>query len=342
METQPKAVDSREYGAARATAGVLLRDDRVILRMHGRDPLRMIQGLVTNDVAGAPADQSVYATMLTPKGRMIGDMRVLRDDADILLETDAGALEAIAANLKKFVPPLFARFEDVSAARAVVGVYGPQSAAILTAALGEAAVPAGVAEGGTVARTFGDREIVAIRTLYTGDEGFDVIVPRDAAEALVEALVAVGATPISFATLDVLRIEAGSPRWGAELTDEVIPIEAGLLESAISQSKGCYTGQEVIVRILHRGHVNRHLRGLVLADSPVPAAGVELLSDEGRKVGRITSACASPRFGRTIALGYVRREIETGALVRLDTPGQTGAVVAALPFADAEAAGATP
>jgi folate-binding protein YgfZ len=301
--------------------------------MHGRDPIRMIQGLVSNDVAGAPPDRAVYATMLTPKGRLIGDMRVLREGADILLEADSGALEGIAANLRKFIPPLFARSEDVSAVRALVGVYGPQSATILTAALGEAVVPAGLAEGGTVTRAFADHEIVAIRTLYTADEGFDVIVPREAAGGLVDALTAVGATPISPATLDVLRIEAGSPRWGAELTEDVIPIEAGLLESAISQKKGCYTGQEVIVRILHRGHVNRHLRGLLFDEGPPPETGTELLSGDGKKVGRITSACVSPRLGRTIGLGYVRREIEPGAIVHLDTPEHTAATVTSLPFA---------
>jgi folate-binding protein YgfZ len=135
------------------------------------------------------------------------------------------------------------------------------------------------------------------------------------------------------AVLEVLRIEAGRPRWGAELGEDVIPIEAGLLDRAISTTKGCYTGQEVIIRILHRGHVNRHLRGLILGES-VPDPGTELFrAGEPKTVGRITSACLSPRFGRALALGYVRREIEPGHVLRTGSPDGEPAEVCALPFA---------
>ena len=123
------------------------------------------------------------------------------------------------------------------------------------------------------------------------------------------------------------------PRWGAELSEDTIPLEAGLGERAISTTKGCYTGQEVIIRILHRGHVNWHLRGLLLGDAPVPAHHSTLTRPDVEKpVARITSACVSPRFDQTIALGYVRREVEPPAgLVFVDT--KAPAHVVALPFA---------
>src|SRR5690606_187224 len=298
----------REYAAARSGAVVVDRADRAVVRMYGRDPVRMIQGLVSNDVAGAAPGQGVYAAMLTAKGKMLADLRVLRRaQGDVLLELDASALAGALDHLRRFVPPLFARFEDASAAVGVVGVYGPTARQVVGAALG-AALPDGMAEdafvaaalpgaagGGAEAGTAAGPEALVVRTLYAGVDGYDVVVPRDRLAAVGRALVEAGARPAGHGTLETLRIEAGRPRWGAELDENVIPLEAGLLERAISQTKGCYTGQEVIVRILHRGHVNWHLRGLLLGDAPTPARGAVLMrAGETKPVARVASACASP------------------------------------------------
>ena len=260
-----------------------LRPDRRVIRMFGRDPLKMIQGLATNDIAGAPENTSVYTTFLTPKGKMVGDARVLRrPGGDIWIEADADAAENIAANLRKFVPPLFGKFEftDYSVVH------------------GDAEAPLAVLENPFQA---GRRDYI------------------------VEPAAAMNADA---ADLELARIEAGEPKWGAELTEDVIPLEAGLRDVAISQNKGCYTGQEVIIRILHRGHVNRHLRGLLTHSTDVPAAGTELLR-EGKVVGKVTSAIYSPRFGQAIALGYVRREVEPGSSIKMNDRDVT---VVELPF----------
>ena len=274
------------------------RTDRAVTRMFGRDPVRMIQGLVTNDVAGAAVDTPVYAALLTPKGKMIGDARIVRRaNNDIWIEADVAALENIEANLKKTVPPLFARAERVADAR-VIGIYG-----------------AGAEEVDI------DHEL-ALATSYAGLPGVDYIVRGDAALPELPRMAP--------EELETLRIEAGSPRWGAELTEEVIPLEAGLRDSAISQSKGCYTGQEVIIRILHRGHVNRHLRGLLLGDADVPAVGSEVVRAADQKVvGRITSATYSDSLHQAIALAYIRREVEPGATVQV---AARDAEVVELPF----------
>jgi folate-binding protein YgfZ len=142
---------------------------------------------------------------------------------------------------------------------------------------------------------------------------------------------------VGFDALETLRIEAGRPRYGAELTEEVIPTEAfeesGLMERAVSFTKGCYTGQEVIIRIAHRGHVNRHLRGLLLGDA-APEPGTRLFSPEsGKDVGWITSVTHSPLLGQAIALGFVRREMEPGATVRAGLADGAVATVVKLPFA---------
>lgn len=313
------------YVAATRDAGVLRRPDRVVVRMHGRDPLGMVQGLITNDLAGAPEGRAVYAALLTPKGRMIADLRALTWGDDVLLEVDRGALDGLTATLKKMVPPLFARFE-VTEQWQVMSLVGPRSREVAVAVAGDA--PAEDAqEEAFVASEDG---ALVLRTY----NGYDVIAGAERIDGWFEAAVAGGARAIDAATLEVVRIEAGRPRWGAELTEAVIPLEAGLRERAISETKGCYTGQEVIIRILHRGHVNRHLRGLKLGELAPPEQGTELFrAEDGRAMGLVTSACVSPAFGETIGLGYVRREIEPPGPVRLGAPDGPEIEVVALPFA---------
>lgn len=322
-----------EYAAVRESAGVADRADRALIRLYGRDPVRMIQGLVTNDVARAPAGQGVYAALLTPKGKMIADLRVFRRaDGGVLLALDAGALEGTLAHLRKFVPPLFARIEELDDALGVLGVYGPRARQIIAQVFGDD-LPEGMAEDAFVMLERAGAEALVARTGDYGEDGYDLTAPRAALAPLWRALVDEGARPVGFAALDVLRIETGRPRWGAELDESVLPIEAGLRERAISQTKGCYTGQEVITRILHRGHVNRHLRGLLLGDAPVPTRDTELYrAGDEKPVGRITSACESPLYGQTIALGYVRREVEPPSALRLGGPAGPEVEVVELPI----------
>lgn len=318
-----------EYAAAREAAAVVLRPDRRFLRVHGRDPVRMVQGLVSNDVAAASAERAVYATVLTPKGRMVADVRILRRGEELLLETDAGAVEDLAAHLRKFVPPLFARFEDAGGLWSALTVLGPVSQAVVEQVAG-AGVPAADQPDAVRTVKHGDNDVVVVTTSHAGVPGFDVLSAPAAQPGLLSALEAAGARRIGAATLDVLRIEAGTPVWGAELDADRIPLEAGLRQRAISETKGCYTGQEVIIRILHRGHVNWHLRGLLLGDVPTPARGTELVNDAGKVVARVTSAAWSPQQRQAIALAYVRREVEPGGTVRLRDGA--AATVVDLPF----------
>lgn len=301
-----------EYEAARSGAIVVDRVDRVVLRVSGRDPVRMLHGLLTNDLAGAPEGAAVYGVFLTPKGRMVAEGRVVRRGGAVLVETAAAAEAALREHFRKYLPPLFARVEEESGL-AVLGVYGPGAAAALGDVVG--------AEPGAI--------LLPPLELPEGDGG-DLVLPAEAAKGVWERLLAAGVRPAGHGTLEALRIEAGRPRWGAELDDTVIPLEAGLKERAISTTKGCYTGQEVIIRILHRGHVNRGLRGLLLGDAPDPGRGAVLtLPGQEKPVGTVTSACASPAMGQTIALGYVRREVPVGATLLVE--GREARVVE-LPF----------
>ena len=327
-----------EYRAAREAAGMASRDDRARFRMHGKDPVKMLQGLITNDLAKSPAGQGVYAAMLTPKGRTITDLRAFRRElptgVELLIDVPREALEGTREHFRKFVPPMFARWAEVSDAVRAIGVYGPRAGAIVGAVLG-IDPPAG--EDAHLEAEHGGGSILVTRTGYVGVEGFDLFVPADAAPALWTALAEAGARPIGLGAVETLRIEAGRPRYGADLTEEIIPTEAyeeaGLMERAISFGKGCYTGQEVIVRIAHRGHVNKHLRGLLLGDAPAPAPGTRLINPAtGKEAGWLTSVAFSPLLGQTAALGYVRRDVEPGGAVRVGDAEGAEARVVRLPF----------
>ena len=326
-----------EYRAVRESVGISVRDDRARFRLWGKDPARMMHGLITNDLLKAEPGRGVYAAMLTAKGRMIADVRVFRRaDGEVLVSVAREALEGTREHLKKMVPPLFARWADATEPVAEIGVYGPRSRELLAGVLGTE-LPA-LAEDAFVEPEYaGARLLVAATREAGGEEGFDVFLPAERAAELWTALRAADARPVGFGALETLRIEAGRPRYGRELTEETIPTEAyessGLMQRAISFHKGCYTGQEVIVRIAHRGHVNRHLRGLLLGDAPAPAARAPLVNPQtGKEVGWTTSAAFSPQLGQTVAMGYVRREMGPGAEVRVGAADGPAARVVGLPF----------
>jgi folate-binding protein YgfZ len=329
-----------EYRAVREGAGVAERADRGRVLLRGRDPVRMVHGLITNDLLGAAPDRAVYAAMLTARGRMIADLRAFRrpgeGGAEVLLDVAAEALEGTREHLKKFVPPMFARWHDATDEVAALGVYGPRARQVLSAALG-VEVPAMEEDATMEVEREGGRVLVAATREIGLEEGFDLFAPAADAAALWRTLAAAGGEPVGFGALETLRVEAGRPRYGADLSEDTIPTEAyegsGLMPRAVSFTKGCYTGQEVIVRIAHRGHVNRHLRGLLLGDAPAPAAGAPLLNPEtGKSAGVVTSVAHSPMLGQTVALGYVRREIAPGGEVAVGAEDGPRATVAALPF----------
>lgn len=338
--------------AVRRSVGVAGREDRARIRLHGKDPVRMIQGLITNDLAGAPPGRGVYAAVLTPKGRIIAELRAFRLTPDenpsateVLLDLPREALPGLREHLRKSVPPMFARWEEVTDRTAMLGAYGPRAAEVVGEVLGVDV--AGLEEDALREVRFGTDLVRIVGTREAGGEvGYDLFVAEETQSrlwpALLRATEARGGREVSATELETLRIEAGRPRYGAELSEEVIPTEAyesiGWMERAISFTKGCYTGQEVIVRIAHRGHVNRLLRGLLLPEDAVPGAPL-LHAETGKPAGRLTSVIRSPLMGEMIGLGYLRREIAPGATVRLGETGDATARVVALPFSPTDAAG---
>ena len=333
-------VSQEEYLALRERAGILERSDRGRLRLTGADRRSYLQGLLTNDIEALGAGTGCYAALLTAQGRMVSDMRVLETGEEILLDLPLTFTPRIADHLEQFIFSEDVVVEDVTAALFEIGVYGPQSASVVAAATagandsGASELPAAqLAEMAVFANVrwkFNGAPALVVSSDEIGVRGFDLFVDVSAGPKLVESLVAAGGAKVGAETAEICRVEAGRPVFGVDMDEDTIPLEAGITDRAISLTKGCYVGQEVIIRVLHRGHgrVARRLVGLKLESATLPSRGAVVTAGE-REIGRITSAVLSPAAG-SIALGYVHRDFtEPGKCV---TVGDTGGTVVATPF----------
>jgi folate-binding protein YgfZ len=303
------AVATPEYERLRADVGVVDRSDRGKLLLTGAEVAEFLQGQVTNDVEGLTPGAGCYALLLTHKGKIRADMRILRGEDWFLVDTEAAALGALIHTVRTYSIGRDVRLEDVSADRAIVSLIGPAARDRLDAAPPEAEHAFVTGEHG----------------LYVATHlGVDVISTGATAASLAAAL---GAEPASQETAECLRIEAGRPRHGIELDDSTIPQEAGLNERAVSFEKGCYVGQETVARLHYKGKPNRHLRGLRLER---PGQRGEPVTGADRTLGSLGSTCVSPVHG-PIALAILRREAVPGDAVSVGEDGARATVVD-LPF----------
>lgn len=285
-----------------------------LLEITGSERATWLQGMVTQDVVELPEGQGRYGLVLTIKGRILADFQVYAAPEALLLVIPRAQRDALVAHLDSRLI-----IEDVTLPAAsthrIVTLQGPQSGALL----GQPA--SHVAE-----ITVDGVRCWALARSHSGETGWDLAVPSDSENAIIAALVAKGAVLASPDALEAARLEAAIPRFGAELDDSVIALEA-LVRDAIHWSKGCYLGQEVIARMAHRGHTNRELRRLLLKNNHDVPAGAELFLELGGKaVGRVTSSAPSPRKGATLAFAMLRRKaFEPGT--RLLLADGTSAVV---------------
>lgn len=307
------------YEAVRKTSAWRDRSADGRLRVTGRDRVEWLQGLLTNDIAALVPGGGCYAAYLTPQGRMIADVRVLARPDSLLLDLPAAQRAGVRDRLSMFIITEDAAIEDVTETQARLALHGPSSAAVLAACLelppGADAFP----EHGNLAARFGAHEILVAGARDLGVAGFDLYLPVEAKADLVAALSARGAAAIGDEAWHTLRVEAGRPLFGVDMTTETIPLEAGIEDRAISFTKGCYVGQEIIIRVVHRGggRVARKLVGLHTLDDAPLAPEMPIASGD-RSIGQLTSAAWSPRLGRWIALGYVHRDFaEPGTAVTI-------------------------
>jgi folate-binding protein YgfZ len=300
-----------------ATTGLAFRHrhEQGVLRLTGRDRLAWLNGLLTNDVI---YQTTCYAAWLTPQGRMITDMFVSSSEHETLLEVPASLAASLATRLDGLIFTEDARVADASEELMAVEVCGPSAAAGLEAV--RESLPDGM----------GIHQRGATRPV----PGVVAYVPRKQFPGVLEALTHSSATPLDDVTAEVLRVEAGVPRFLVDMGDDTIPLEAGL-DHAISHTKGCYVGQEIIVRIRDRAHgrVARHLMGLRIEGDDVPAADLPVLLD-GRQVGRLTSAVRSVALDATIGLTILHRDA-SNAGTRVVIGTGLPAAVTTLPFTTA-------
>ena len=311
-------VSDAEYRAAIEACGLLDRSERGKLALSGQEAKSFLQGQVTNDVEALTPGTGCYAAFLTSKGKMLGDLRILDADDELLLDTERVALQELFNMIRRFSVGHQLQLHKRTVERGLLSLLGPQAAAIA------AASQLGDEEHDHAMTTVGGVAARAIRT----DLGVDLLCDAADTAALAQALQEGGAQPVSEAVADTLRIEHGRPRFGVDLDDTVIPQEADLNARAVSFTKGCYVGQETVARLFYKGKPNRQLRGLRLAEPA--AAGAEITLGD-RVVGRLGSVAESPSLG-WLALALVRREAPPGSRVRVGED-EIEAVVVELPFA---------
>jgi folate-binding protein YgfZ len=331
------------YEAAREAAAVFDRSFRGKIAVAGADRRTYLHAMLTNDVALLAPGSGCYAAYLTPQGRMIADMSVLELGDLVLLDLDPSTTAAVLQRLDQFIFSEDVKLGDVTEAFGRLTVAGPLAARVAAAVLagagqrglGEGEL-AGWPEFRVVRATFRGEMALVAASRETGQPGFDMYVERPRVEDLAAALVAAGARAATDADWEVLRVEAGRPAFGIDMDADTIPLEAGIEDRAISLTKGCYPGQEVVIRILHRGHgrIARRIVGLRVTGDAVPGHG-DVLRGGDRDAGRITSAVRSPRVGGPIALAMVHRDFLTpGTELSVLHGDQTmTATVVPLPFA---------
>ena len=319
--------------AARRRAAFVDRSDRGRIIVSGNDRASYLHGLFTNDIAALKTGQGCYAAYLTAQGRLISDMHVYELGDAILLTLPGDVKDAVVAKLDQFIFTEDVQLGDVTATFAQVAVLGPGSANAVGATIGGATTAPLLAmppHGNARVQRDGAPVILA-RIDDAGEPGYDVFVESGRVDALKHTLAAAGVMALDPDTADAIRIESGVPLFHRDMDEDTIPLEAGIEGRAISFTKGCYVGQEVIIRVMHRGHgrVALKLVGLAIAGAAVPVSGTTIHSGD-REIGRVTSATWSPELQRPLALGYVHRDfVEPGTEVSVDG---APAHIAALPF----------
>ncbi len=321
-----------QYRQLREDCGLLDRSERGKLLVRGAESAEYLQGQLTNDVESLEPGAGQYAALLDRKGHMQADMRVLdlssapfppisrgratgADEQAIWLDTEPGPLPVVRGHLEMYKVGRDVEVEDLTEGLAILSLIGPRSA--------EVAGAPPLADDAWALVSVEGIGCLAVGTAL----GIDLICDAAEAERLGDALAAAGAPAVGEEAAEIVRVEAGIPRFGAEMDAATMPAEAGIVERAVSFEKGCYIGQETVARLHYRGKPNRHLRGLRLS---APAPGGAPLALGGKEVGKLGASCVSPAHG-PIALAIVRREAEPGAELAVGEDGVTARVVD-LPF----------
>jgi folate-binding protein YgfZ len=305
-----------EYAAVSDDAGLLDRSERGKLALSGPDAATFLDSVLSNDIKALRPGRGADATLLTHKGRMLAEVRVLRTEDELLLDTERVALQALFDALNQFAIGYSAELHKRTLEVALLSVIGPRADRLFA----PAPSPEELAH---VASEVAGRAVRLVRTPL----GVDVLCEAGDRDAVWAGLLAGGALAISEASAECVRIEAGIPLYGVEMDQTTMPQEAAINERAVSYSKGCYVGQETVARLYWKGKPNRLLRGLRFSD---PVESGAPLRQNDREVGSVASITCSPRFG-LIGLALVRHEVEPGDILAVGDTSASATVVE-LPF----------
>jgi len=342
-----------EYAEVRdGGCGLIDLSNRGRILVSGTEAVQFLNGLITNDMKTLAVNSWMPAAFPNVQGRLIASVRVVRlkdEGADknispaFLIDTEAATHDRVLKTIERFTLAGDFRVTDVTNQTALLSVMGSRAADVVRATLGgdlagllpnqsiQIAWPQSDQTGSGADDVTSD--LTVMRESHASEDGFDFVVNADQAGSLWDALQDAGAKPVGYAALEILRIEAGVPRYGVDM-DETNVVTETALDDAVSYTKGCYVGQEIIARIKYRGHVAKKLTGVMFEQPVDVAVGATIRSADGKEAGRVTSVANSPRLGRTIALAYLKYDyLAAGTNLRITSADQEfEARVTDLPF----------
>ena len=310
-----------EYAAARSAAALIDLSGWTQIEIAGNDRVKFLHNFCTNAIRGLAVGAGCEAFITSVQGKVLAHVFVLARESSLAVLCVPGCAERIIKHLSRYQISEDVTFVDQTANRGLQLVAGPRAAAVLA---NTGCDIASLVQGKHGDFPSGVSNSMIFRNDFLGLPSYLVSCLAEDVAGLNDKLEGAGATPAGSAAFDGLRIEAGFPIYGVDITDANLAQEVNRTAQAISFAKGCYLGQEPIARIDAMGHVNQQLRGIRLLDGPVPAAGTEVLTADGdpRKIGQITSAAISYGTNLPVALGYLKRNYDTPGLeVAVDLPG---------------------
>jgi folate-binding protein YgfZ len=322
-----------EYKVVReGGAGLIDLSPRGRIEVDGSEAVQFLNGLITNDVKTLEPGTWMGAAFPNVQGRLLAEVRVLRlQDGRFLFDTEATSTERVLKTLERFTLAGDFRVKDLTEEIALISVQGQGAGDVVRLLFGEEA--SRLDRGRVGPLNWKDRPLHFIRASHTAEDGFDFYVSAADGASLWDAFLNSGARPVGYEALDILRIEAGVPRYGVDMDETNVVLEA-VADDAVSFTKGCYVGQEIIARIHWRGHVAKKLTGLRFDDVGETKAGDKIATADAKEIGRLTSITFSPQLGALIALGYVKYDyLAPGTAVRvLASESELAAHVVEFPF----------
>lgn len=329
----------KEYEAVRSAVGLLDLSHRGVLRFTGPDRVSFLQGMVSNDVKAMASGEGAYAAFLDIQGKVLADARVFLIGESFFLDLWEFLKEKILKHLNRYLIADEVEIEDLSGQYALLSLQGPKAEILIRETFPRCEIPVKNFHHRPV--QYADQEIHLIRSTHSGEDGFDLLMRTEDLNSVALCIQENG-KPFSLRWIgleaqETLRVEAGIPRYGVDMDEETLLLETGL-DHAVSFTKGCYLGQEVVERIRSRGHVNRKLAGMILKGDRVAQRGSLVRAGE-KEIGRVTSSVFSPARKSPVALGYLHRDfLQAGTQVSIhwnDNVIQAG--VCGLPFYQASA-----